>query len=110
MTVTPKALNAVALPATAASLYTANNCRTTITKATITNQGTLNNTYSFYIVPSAGAAGSGNRIVFDEVLSGKEGVTVSKLIGQVLNPGDMLWGEAPVTTTMIFKLSFIEQT
>lgn len=110
MTTTSKTIPATTLPVTAASLYIASNCRATITKATLTNQGTFNNTFSFYLVSAAGAPALGNRVIFDEALSGKEGATVSKLIGQVLNPGDSLWGEAPATTAMVFKLSFIEQT
>lgn len=109
MTTTNKGIPAVSLPNATAVLYTAINCRATITKATVTNQGTLNNTFNFYIVPGTSAAPS-NRLVNAEVLGDKEGLTVTKLIGQTLNPGWTLQGDCGAATAITFALSVAEQT
>lgn len=110
MATTPKSVPAASLPNTATLLYLASNCRTTITKATATNIGTLNNTLKFYIVPVAGTAGTTNTIINDKPIAGKEEMTLQALVGQILQPGEALWGECPASTAITFRLSYIEQT
>jgi len=72
-------------------LYTAQaNERVRILAATAVNDTTTSKYISFHRVPSGGAVGDANIIVNQKVLGSRESVSLWELLGQVLEPGDIL--------------------
>jgi len=61
-----------------------------ILAATAVNDTTTSKYISFHRVPSGGAVGDANIIVNQKVLGSRESVPLWELLGQVLEPGDIL--------------------
>ena len=77
--------------ATDTTLYTAAaNERVRILAATAANDTTTSKTLSVHRVPSGGAVGDPTLIINEKVLGSKESLPLWELVGQVLEPGDLL--------------------
>lgn len=80
-----------AAPTTAAALYTVpDNARCRLTKVTATNTGTSVRAVTGYLVPSGDSAAAANTILSAYSVGPGQDVTLSSLIGQVLEQGDSL--------------------
>lgn len=97
MTATPKQIVASQdLANAAASLYTspATGKGTWIDKATAVNHSGAARTMTFNIVPNAGAAGTSNLIVDAKSVADKATDLLPELVGQFLQAGMSLYGNA----------------
>ena len=73
------------------TLYTAAaNERVRILAATAVNDTTTSKYISVHRVPSGGAVGDANMVINQKVLGSRESVPLWELLGQVLEPGDLL--------------------
>jgi hypothetical protein len=90
--------------------YTATNCRTLITKATITNNDTVNRTVSVNVVPPAGSASNTNRIINTKTIVPGETYLCPELSGQVIESGGFLSTIASATSALSIRVSGQEIT
>lgn len=111
MTVTVKVLVApLQLQATQTTQYTANNCKTIIDKATITNTDTVNRTVSVNLVTVSGSAGNSNLVIDDKTIVPGETYLCPELVGQALEPGGFISTIASAATALTFRVSGREIT
>lgn len=92
---------------TETTIYTATSRRTIIDKATCFSAA--GGTFTFKIVPSAGAAGAGNAIVTKTLAAG-ETYTCPEMVGQILSPGDFISELASAASTVVRRFSGREIT
>jgi len=90
--------------------YTANNCKTIIDKATVTNTSAANATLSVNLVASGGAAGAGNLIVSARAIAPGETYTCPELVGQSLEPGGFISTLASTAAALTIRASGREIT
>lgn len=83
------------LAAAASPLFTA-IAPTRIDKLTVANTDSVQRMVSFYWAASGGGFGAANQIVIARPVQVGESWDVQPLMGQVLNPGDQLFGSASV--------------
>lgn len=105
MATTPTRIATGQLPAASAALYTATNVRAQIVAASITNPSAGARLYTFWIVPSAASATDANIVYDAESIGIQEGLTLDRLIGHMLNPGDSIHGLADAATSVTYHLS-----
>jgi hypothetical protein len=111
MTVTVKVLVApLQLQNTQTTQYTANNCKTIIDKATITNTDTVNRTVSVNLVTVSGSAGNSNLVIDDKTIVPGETYLCPELVGQSLEPGGFISTIASAATALTFRVSGREIT
>lgn len=111
MTVTVKVLvPPLQLQATQTTQYTANNCKTIIDKATITNTDTVNRTVSVNLVTVSGSAGNSNLVIDDKTIVPGETYLCPELVGQALEPGGFISTIASAATALTFRVSGREIT
>lgn len=90
--------------------YTATNCRALITKATITNNDTVNRTVSINLVPPSGTAGAGNRVINVKTIVPGETYNCPELSGQVLEPSGFISTLASAASALTMRISGQEIT
>jgi hypothetical protein len=90
--------------------YTAVNCRALITKATITNNDTVNRTVSVNVVPPAGSASNTNRIINTKTIVPGETYLCPELSGQVIESGGFLSTIASAASALSIRVSGQEIT
>lgn len=111
MTVTVKVLvPPLQLQNTQTTQYTANNCKTIIDKATITNTDTVNRTVSVNLVTVSGSAGNSNLVIDDKTIVPGETYLCPELVGQALEPGGFISTIASAATALTFRVSGREIT
>lgn len=111
MTVTVKVLvPPLQLQNTQTTQYTANNCKTIIDKATITNTDTVNRTVSVNLVTASGSAGNSNLVIDDKTIVPGETYLCPELVGQSLEPGGFISTIASAATALTFRVSGREIT
>lgn len=88
---TIKLFDPQAAPTVAAALYTVPaNARARITKLTAAVTGTTPRLLTGYLVPSGDSAAAANTVEPGLAIAGEDAVTVSAMIGHVLEAGDTL--------------------
>src|ERR1700689_2692924 len=88
-------VNSVVLTGSAAVLYTSPiGTWTQIMALTAANIDTATHVATFYIVPSGGSAGTTNISTDAQAILPGANYNGRNEYGQVLNPGDALWGKA----------------
>lgn len=70
--------------------YTAQDCTTIIDKFTVTNTSAANVSFSCNLIAVGGAAGDGNLVIKNRILSPNETYTCPELVGQVLQAGGFI--------------------
>lgn len=73
-----------------AAQYSANNCRTLITKMTATNTGASNQTFSVNLVPASGSVSASNRVLSSRPIAPGETYLCPEVVGQVLEDGGFI--------------------
>lgn len=85
--------------------YTSTNCKTMIDKFTVTNVSAANHTLTVRLVPSGGAAGANNAIVYNiTVLAGKS-YTCPELVGHTMEAGDFISTIADAANVLVIRAS-----
>ena len=88
-------VKSVTLTGSAAALYTSPlGTWTQINKLTCCNTDTASHTVTLYIVPSGGSSGATNVTTSAQAVSPGQTWNSPNEYGQVLNPGDAIWGFA----------------
>lgn len=98
------------IPATVGALYTATNRKAQINGVVVTNQDTSVRQFSLHFVESGGSAGSDNRTIPPRSLQPGESVSVYELIGQNLDAGDSIHGDADAASQVTIRISGVEIT
>lgn len=83
--------------------YTASNVKAEIDKFTATNVTGSNATIAVSIVPSGGAAGTGNRITYTKTILPGQTWPFPELIGHVLEAGDFISTLAGTATAIVIR-------
>jgi len=97
--------------ATDTTLYTsAVNTRTKLLAASVVNDTTTPAYISFHRVPSGGAVGDANMIINQKIVGSRESVSLWELIGQILEPGDLLSAIAETADQLTVHISGITVT
>jgi hypothetical protein len=112
MTVTAKPLfEGIFAAAADTTQYTApSGTRTIIDKFTACNDDILARTITINLVPSGGAAGTGNQIVKSKALAAGETYTFPEVVGHVLSTGDFISTNASVAGVVSVRASGREVT
>lgn len=74
----------------ATTQYTAVNCKTVIDLFTVTNTSAAPVTFSANLVPSGGAVGNANCVLFNKSIAANETYKCPELVGQCLESGGFL--------------------
>ena len=103
-------INAQITAATGAIAYTSQTgVRTRITAASIVNtEAATTYTCNIYKIPSGGSAGASTKIINTRTLQAMETYPCPELIGQILEPGDVLDADASTTLKLNFIVSGVE--
>ena len=92
--------------ATDTTLYTAEaNERVIIQAATAVNDTTTSKYISFHRVPSGGSVGDPTLIINQKVIGSRASVPLWELIGQVLEPGDLISAIAETASQLTVHIS-----
>jgi hypothetical protein len=70
--------------------YTANNCRTLVTKFTATNTGSSNQTISINLIAASGSASAANRVLSVRQIAPGETYLCPEVVGQVIEDGGFI--------------------
>ncbi len=108
--ITEALLDSKDLESTQTTQYTASNCRALITKATITNNDTVNRTVSINLVPPAGSASNTNRVINTKTIVPGESYLCPELSGQVLESGGFISTIASAASALSIRISGQEIT
>jgi len=90
--------------------YTATNCRALVTKASITNNDTVNRTVSINIVPAAGSASNSNRVIATKTIVPNETYLCPELSGQVVENGGFISTIASAASALTIRINGQEIT
>ena len=97
--------------ATDTTLYTAAaNTRVRILQASAVNDTTSTKYISFHRVPSGGSVGDATIIINQKALASRESVPLWEIVGQVLEPGDLLSAIAETASQITVHISGVEIT
>ena len=97
------------LAATADELYVCPaNTRARIIKANACNDTTTVPTMTFYLVPADGSAGPTNLLINGRALPGSGTDSLRELVGQVLEPGDAIYGLASTASQVTVDIGVVE--
>lgn len=88
-----------AVPAAAGAAHTAEAQKIKITGAQCTDQATGASTLTVWLVPAAGARANSNRIVNAKVFTAGQSLTISELIGRILDVGTVVHWQASAAGT-----------
>lgn len=111
MAVTPKRLVAGSqLTTSAATYYTATNCKARIDACAVTNTSAGAITVTLYLVPPAGTAGASNCIASATSIAAGATYVPPGAIGQWLESGGTLQALASATTSLTLVASGVEYT
>ena len=103
-TVTPLQLGQAVATTSAATLYTVpGSTRTYLKNIDIVNTSATSASFDIYLVPSAGTAGVGNALFYQQTVAAKTNVQWSGL--QVLSAGATIQIKASATTTFTITAS-----
>ena len=108
MTITPTNLHAgYLLDVTTVALFTNDSTatRTVITAASAHNTHTAALTFDIYIVPSGESVGAAYEIYGSEPVATLKTHKMSALVGQELDPGDVLYGKASTASKIACRIS-----
>ncbi len=103
-------INSKQMESSQTTQYTATNCTAIIDKATVTNTGAVNLTFSVNLVTSGGSAGASNLIIDDRAIAPGESYTCPELVGQVLASGGFISTIASAATSLTLRVSGREIT
>jgi hypothetical protein len=90
--------------------YTATNCRTTILKATVTNNDTVNRTLSVNLVPPSGTASNTNRFIVTKTIVPGETYLCPELVGQGIESGGFISTLASAASALSMRITGQEDT
>lgn len=111
MAVTPKRLIASQLlTGSAATYYTATNCKARIDSFTLTNTDTSAVTVTVYIIASGGTASADETIISAKSLAAGECYTCPELVGGWLESGEFVQAFAGTASKVVIRSSGIEVT
>jgi hypothetical protein len=77
---------------------------------TLTNTSGATRTVNLYRVAGGGAANAANQVVSGRTIATGNSYNVVELIGQVLEPGDSIWGDADAATSVSVAASGVVYT
>lgn len=96
---------------TASALYTATNCKATITAATACNNHTANVVCNVYLVPSGGSVGASTRVVKDRQIAPNETYGFyEELRGKQLESGGAIYISSDVGSVLTIGINGTETT
>jgi hypothetical protein len=87
------------------SQYTATAVKAIIDKATVTNTGSSNATFSVNLVTVSGSAGNSNLVIDTKTVVPDETYLCPELVGQVLEAGSFISTIASAATTLTLRVS-----
>lgn len=108
--ITKALLDSKYLENTQTTQYTATNCRALITKATITNNDTVNRTVSVNLVQPSGSASNANRVINTKTIVPGESYLCPELSGQVIESGGFISTVASAASALSIRVSGQEIT
>ena len=111
MTISSKALvKSKTLENSTTTQYTASNVTAVIESPTVTNVSASAATVSFWLVASGDSAADDNLIVDAKSIAAGATVTISALIGKVIESGDFLAASAGTASAITLNISGLEMT
>lgn len=106
-----KLVDGTQLGTTSSTLYTAPALTTTqIHDVTVCNTSTTAKTIDVYVVESGGSVSDTTTVIDGKTIGAKETVTLTDLIGVVLDPADTLRALASAATSVSIQASGVEIT
>jgi len=90
--------------------YTSTNARTVINAFTVTNTTAGAQTLSVNLVPNGGSAGASNLIIKEKSVAAGETLSLSQLVGHVLESGGAISTLASAATSLTIRCSGLEIT
>lgn len=82
--------------------------RAKISRVTLVNTDTANQTVSVYFVPNGGSAGDSNAVLKTKSLAPNETYPAYELVGHVLEAGDMIYAGASAASKVAMMVSGVE--